>query len=123
MTVAKCAAFCSRYELFGLEYGRECYSGHTHDASSTQVPITECSFPCAGQQDGEDRCGAGNRLNVYSNPNPTALAPASLPGITSLGCFVDNVNRVLPSKVTSAHDMTAAKCAENCAGFDYFGTE
>jgi hypothetical protein len=29
----------------------------------------------------------------------------------------------LPSKIIGAHDMTAAKCAENCAEFDYFGTE
>ncbi|KAK0736199.1 WSC domain-containing protein [Apiosordaria backusii] len=45
------------------------------------------------------------------------------PTYTSLGCFVDSGSRVLPSKIISTHDMTAAKCAINCAGYDYFGTQ
>ncbi|KAK4175772.1 WSC domain-containing protein [Triangularia setosa] len=40
-----------------------------------------------------------------------------------LGCFVDSPGRVLPSKLISTHDMTAAKCAANCAGYDFFGTQ
>ncbi|WYZ46036.1 hypothetical protein EsH8_IX_000261 [Colletotrichum jinshuiense] len=123
MTIAKCAAFCSMYDLFGVEYGRECYCGSSRDPGSMQVDSTDCSFACAGDPNSVDRCGAGDRLNLYSNSNPVVRGPASLPGITSLGCFVDNGQRVLPSKSISANDMTAAKCAANCAGYDYFGTQ
>ncbi|KAM7206912.1 WSC domain containing protein [Rhypophila sp. PSN 637] len=42
---------------------------------------------------------------------------------TSLGCFIDSPSRILPNKVISTHDMTAARCALNCAGYDYFGTQ
>ncbi|KAK4202426.1 WSC domain-containing protein [Triangularia verruculosa] len=42
---------------------------------------------------------------------------------TSLGCFIDSSQRVLPSKVISTHDMTAAKCAINCAGYEFFATQ
>jgi len=45
------------------------------------------------------------------------------PAYTALGCFVDSGSRILPSKVISTNDMTAAKCAVNCAGYDYFGTQ
>ncbi|KAK4666514.1 hypothetical protein QC763_300910 [Podospora pseudopauciseta] len=45
------------------------------------------------------------------------------PKYTALGCFVDTGSRVLPSKVISTHDMTAEKCAANCRGYDYFGTQ
>ncbi|KAK4184351.1 WSC domain-containing protein [Podospora australis] len=41
----------------------------------------------------------------------------------ALGCFVDEGSRILPSRIISTHDMTAAKCAINCAGYDFFGTQ
>ncbi|KAL2269125.1 hypothetical protein VTJ83DRAFT_3971 [Remersonia thermophila] len=40
-----------------------------------------------------------------------------------LGCYADNQYRVLPHKIISAPDMTAAKCAAHCEGYDYFGTQ
>ncbi|KAK4184466.1 WSC domain-containing protein [Podospora australis] len=121
MTVEKCAAFCSKFQLFGVEYGIECYCGNTRAGSSTGAPLSDCSFPCPGNS--AQKCGAGDRLNLYQNTNPSVRAPASLPGITSLGCFQDTGARVLPNKIIGADDMTAAKCAENCAGYPYFGTQ
>lgn len=123
MTVVRCAIFCSRYEFFGIEYGRECYCGSSLNSTSTKVDDSECSLPCAGKPKGSERCGADSRINIYSNNKPNLRKPASLPGVTSLGCFVDGGNRVLPSRIISTPDMTAAKCAENCAGYEYFGTE
>ncbi|KAL0934763.1 uncharacterized protein CTRU02_209354 [Colletotrichum truncatum] len=123
MTVESCAAFCSNYAFFGLEYGRECYCGNSRDSGSTEADANDCSFSCAGDPSGVQRCGAGNRLNLYSNSNYAAAAPASLPDIASLGCFVDSAQRVLPDKIIGANDMTAAKCAANCVGYSYFGTQ
>ncbi|KAJ4315651.1 hypothetical protein N0V94_005848 [Neodidymelliopsis sp. IMI 364377] len=121
MSVAKCAKFCSQFDLFGVEYGRECWCGNTRDSGSTKVDSSECSFTCPGND--AEKCGAGDRLNIYTNAAPVAQQAAKLTGVTSLGCFVDNGNRVLPNRYTSSGDMTAAKCAENCAGYTYFGTQ
>ncbi|KAK4203969.1 WSC domain-containing protein [Triangularia verruculosa] len=121
MTVASCASFCSKFELFAVSYGRECYCGHSVTGGNTEVDAADCYFPCAGNPD--EKCGAGNRVNLYTNDNPSVRSPASLPGITSLGCFVDNTARILPNNIIGADDMTAARCALNCAGYDFFGTQ
>ncbi|KAK4647430.1 uncharacterized protein QC761_101440 [Podospora bellae-mahoneyi] len=121
MTVASCASFCSKFELFAVSYGRECYCGQSVTNGNTEVDAADCSFSCGG--DPSDKCGAGNRVNLYSNDNPSIRSPATLPGITSLGCFVDTAARILPHKIIGTDDMTAAKCAENCADYDFFGTQ
>ncbi|KAK4207615.1 WSC domain-containing protein [Rhypophila decipiens] len=121
MTVEKCATFCSRYNVFGVEYGRECYCGTIKAESSREVDASECSFPCAG--DAAQKCGAGNRLNLFTLAAPVVRGPATLVGATSLGCFVDGEPRVLPYNIIGADDMTAAKCAAHCEGYDYFGTQ
>ncbi|KAK4119092.1 WSC-domain-containing protein [Parathielavia appendiculata] len=122
MTVASCAAFCSRYKYFGLEFARECYCDNTISSAATIADNSECSFPCAG--DATATCGAGDRLSVYENTAPASgPAPAELDGISYAGCFHEAPGRALPFRGTSAPDMTAAKCAEHCTGYAYFGTE
>lgn len=54
---------------------------------------------------------------------PVVKGPASLAAAPYLGCYEDDGARVLPERAFSAADMTAAKCADHCAGFKYFGTE
>ncbi|KAH9995212.1 WSC-domain-containing protein [Xylariaceae sp. FL0662B] len=122
MTVEKCSTFCRRYKLFGLEYGRECWCGDTRATSSTQVNDSDCSFFCSGNP--RQKCGASNRLDVYSNGAYSPRKPAALPDIPYTCCFVDNGDpHPLPNNITSQGDMIAAKCAQNCAGYKYFGTE
>ncbi len=121
LTVETCAAFCSSYQYFGVEYGRECYCGNDRDVSSVAAPDADCSFPCAG--DATETCGAGLRLDVYINNDYVAPAPATSAGAPYLGCFVDSAARVLPENIVSQDGMTAANCAANCAGFAYFGTQ
>ncbi|KAL0929910.1 WSC domain-containing protein-like protein 5 [Colletotrichum truncatum] len=67
MTVELCASVCSNYAWFGVEYGRECYCGNTINTSSGSAPtsLSECSFPCPGNP--SQKCGAGDRLNMYRN--------------------------------------------------------
>ncbi|KAK4460781.1 putative fungistatic metabolite [Cladorrhinum samala] len=118
MTVESCAAFCSKYPQFGLEYGRECYCG---DASGAEpVSDAECSFPCAGNPD--EKCGAGNRADIYTNNLYTPSTPAILDA-PYLGCFVDEGARVLPDNLLGDDAMTAQKCATHCADYSYFGVE
>ena len=54
---------------------------------------------------------------------PVIKGPASLPQAPYLGCYEDAGARVLPERAFASPDMTAAVCAEHCAGFKYFGTE
>ncbi|KAK7751400.1 hypothetical protein SLS62_006656 [Diatrype stigma] len=124
MTVQQCSVFCRRHPLFGLEYGRECWCGDALGSQSRLAPDSECSFPCAG--DPAQKCGAGNRLDVYQNGAYAPRTPATnIPGgARYLGCYVDNgAPHPLPSAIVSRTDMTGARCAQNCAGYRYFGTE
>jgi hypothetical protein len=121
VTVESCAVFCSKYKFFGLEYGRECYCG---DSLSAQfADDSDCSFPCAGNA--AEKCGAGDRLNAYTNTLYSPASPATL-DVPYLGCFVDHTYaRVLPYNLLGSDDMTAAKCAEHCSNSNYsfFGVE
>ncbi|KAK4117256.1 WSC-domain-containing protein [Canariomyces notabilis] len=118
MTIGSCATFCSKFKYFGLEYGIECYCG---DSFPTQPAAdSDCSFPCSG--DSTQTCGAGNRLNVYTNYLYVEPTPATL-NVPYVGCFVDEGARALPDNLLGADDMTAQKCAEHCTGYSYFGVE
>ncbi|KAK4450229.1 WSC domain-containing protein [Podospora aff. communis PSN243] len=119
MTVEKCAVFCNRNRYFGLEYGRECYCGDVQTASPTVSP-SECSFTCPGNP--TQKCGAGDRQNLYINLVYFPRKPATL-SAPYIGCFVDEGPRTLPDNPLSAGDMTAQKCQFHCAGYRYFGVE
>ena len=121
MTVEMCAEHCASFEYFGIEYGRECYCGNEPLAPSLAVPGTECNMPCAG--DASQSCGAGWRLDLFTNDGYTPPSPPADPGAPFLGCFVDAGDRVLPDRIISLDDMTAVKCAANCEGYKYFGTQ
>ncbi|KAL8754956.1 MAG: hypothetical protein Q9184_004950 [Pyrenodesmia sp. 2 TL-2023] len=123
MTVEKCAAACSRFTLFGLEYGRECFCGNTLNEGSVPAPSEQCSFKCPGNPD--QKCGAGQRLNVYERvvtaPVVTAPAPSTY---SAEGCYTEaTTGRALSGKTYYDNAMTTAKCASACSGFDLFGLE
>jgi hypothetical protein len=120
MTVEHCAAFCAKYQYFGVEYGRECYCGNT--LASSPVSDSDCSFACAG--DSAETCGAGNRLDGYINNAYVAPKVATL-SAPYLGCFVDPPQgaRTLPDDLLGADNMTAQVCAQHCAAYSYFGVE
>lgn len=63
MTVEKCATTCAGYTYFGLEYGRECFCGKSFTAGTANAAESDCSFACSG--DGTQKCGAGDRLDIY----------------------------------------------------------
>ena len=119
MTVEKCAAACSSFTSFGLEYGRECYCGNVRNDGSVSAPESECSFECPG--DSSQKCGAGNRLDVYTRP---ADDPVPTRQYTAKGCQSEPQNtRALTGKSFNDDAMTVEKCAAGCAGYSYFGLE
>ncbi|KAL2269755.1 hypothetical protein VTJ83DRAFT_1939 [Remersonia thermophila] len=124
MTVATCASFCSSYQYFGLEYGRECWCANS--LSAQPVSDAECSLACAGNS--AETCGAGDRLDVYINddyvPPAGVPSPATLADFDYLGCFTDSGNnRALRGIVTFDSAMTLEKCAEICSSYSFFGVE
>ncbi|KAK4225612.1 WSC domain-containing protein [Podospora fimiseda] len=69
MTLEVCAERAeSRGEkYFGVEYGRECWTGNTLSSTSTALwDYTECNFPCGGNAG--QACGAGSKLSLYIRP-------------------------------------------------------
>lgn len=67
MTPAKCAAYMSDYEYFGLEYSNECWGAHTISQTASLVPQSECNYQCTG--DATQPCGGSLRINIYQNHN------------------------------------------------------
>ncbi|KAK0745536.1 hypothetical protein B0T18DRAFT_390143 [Schizothecium vesticola] len=114
MTVEKYAIFCGRNRYFGLEYGRECYCEDIQIASPT-ASVSECSFACSGNSN--QKCGVGNRQNLYINLIHDPRKPATL-SAPYLGCFVDEGPRALPNNPVAADDMTAQKSRSEWIGFN-----
>jgi hypothetical protein len=123
MTYASCAAFCSGYNYFGVEYGSECYCGDSFTNPTDTVPETDCSLACSG--DATEICGAGNRMNLFKSiTQHTGPSNPSIAGYTYASCHTDNVgDRVLDAKYLFDNSMTVETCATFCAGYTYFGTE
>lgn len=128
MTTASCAAFCSSYALFGLEYASQCFCGNALSASSANASASACNMPCTG--DSSSTCGGPNALNLYANKLYTApSSPGVPPGWQYSGCVSDSVsNRTLTGARVNDNSLTIARCAavcESAAGgpFAYMGTE
>ncbi|KAH8655081.1 WSC domain-containing protein [Tricladium varicosporioides] len=120
MTLEKCAAACSGFPHFGVEYGRECYCGSTLNTGSVSTSEDECNFACSGNA--AEKCGAGNRLNVYSKTVTTPTTCTASYGL--MGCYSEGTNqRALVGKMIGNDSMTIDMCAASCSGYKYFGLE
>jgi hypothetical protein len=65
MTYSACALFCDQFLYFGVEYGTECYCGHSIANSSLPALEADCSMACAG--DSKSVCGGPSRINVFKD--------------------------------------------------------
>ena len=54
MTVELCAAYCSGYYYFGVEYANECYCGNKLRQGTTLDNVGGCNTACQG--DGTEYC-------------------------------------------------------------------
>ncbi|KAL8696378.1 MAG: hypothetical protein Q9224_002825 [Gallowayella concinna] len=122
-TYKTCAAYCSGYTYFGVEYGSECYCGNQFSNPTAPAPKgeTECNRKCSG--DATQVCGAGGRMNLFKSltQGPTN---ATIPGYTYSGCFTDSGSaRVINGKYNYDDALTIEKCAGLCKGYKIFGTE
>lgn len=122
-TYKTCAAYCSGYTYFGVEYGSQCYCGNQFTNPTGPAPKgeSECSFKCSG--DATQVCGAGGRMNLFKSvtQGPTN---ATIPGYTYSGCYTDSTSaRVINGKYNYDSALTIEKCAGLCKGYKIFGTE
>lgn len=122
MTVDACAAACSQYRYFGLEYARECYCDNTLDPTSTQRSVTECNMLCAGSS--TQLCGGPYRISLYANDKYSAPVNPAVLGFEYQGCYSEgNTTRALLGRSFVAANMSVEYCAQLCHGTTYFGVE
>ncbi|KAJ7287142.1 WSC domain-containing protein [Mycena rebaudengoi] len=127
MTIEKCIAFCEAggFGFAGVEFGSECYCDHAPQASGLPVALTECNVPCAG--DATEFCGAGNRLNLFTDGSALPTLPQEVGPWEYQGCFADSINpRTLPNNIATADGkVTVESCITACRvnGFSVAGME
>ncbi|KAK8212979.1 hypothetical protein BKA81DRAFT_316641 [Phyllosticta paracitricarpa] len=123
-----CIQTCAKqgYSVAGTQYSSQCFCSNLLQNSATLTSDNDCSMTCSGNA--AEKCGAGNRMSVYSNlttvPSygvPTAQN-SSLPGLwTYKGCLIDNVNqvRVFPNQLILSKNNTATNCLTMCSTYGY----
>ncbi|KAF2426201.1 WSC-domain-containing protein [Tothia fuscella] len=146
MTVGLCAAFCSGFRYFSVEYSQECYCGNAISPGSSVSASGDCSMTCAA--DPNEFCGGPGWMNMYqkNGTTPTISNGASIAVTTntvtsatamstsapqrigpwlSLGCYTDNVNGRALSSIYADNTMTLELCASKAmsANAQYFGVE
>jgi hypothetical protein len=100
----------------------ECYCANIL-AYNTKHPESDCNMPCSG--DATLKCGGSARINVFNSTRVVELPKnPQITGYTYKGCYTDSVNeRVLAGEVYFDSQMTVEKCAANCKGTKFFGTQ
>ena len=126
LTVESCVATCvsQGYGIAGVEYGVQCFCDNFLRYQPATAPSTDCNMACAGNS--SEVCGAGNRLNIYSNATlqvyqPPAVQKTGLPGNwTYQGCLYDDaVTRTFPYQIDFQGNNTATNCLSLCSQYGY----
>ncbi|KAK0752396.1 heme peroxidase [Schizothecium vesticola] len=131
MTLESCMENCTAFDLWGAEYGRECYCGNSMDGTSVQTTQSDCNMPCSG--DATEFCGSGNRLELYSTTatRPVSSTASAVPfhkptvgAFDFVGCQTEASGaRALGQASFADGAMTLERCASFCDAFVYFGVE
>jgi hypothetical protein len=110
--------------LAGVEFGKECFCGYAIDSSSIKSPEADCSMTCTGN--GDEVCGAGGRINVFTNGDSAPAILAAEGDFQSQGCYSDSASaRTLTTRVSLPGLVRVSDCTNACAaqGFQYAGLE
>ena len=127
LTVESCVSVCSNtgYSVAGMEYAYQCFCDNFLRNAATNASEADCSTPCAGNAN--EKCGAGDRLSVYSNNTVLTVYPVpavqknNLPGSWQYtGCLADDAQlRALPYQLILTDNNTADNCISQCSAFGY----
>ena len=100
---AVCAALCSDYAYFGLQYSTECYCS-AMAPDNEERPASECSRQCPG--DAHTACGGSWRNSVYQTLATAFVPPRS--GVDSWMEFGGSVYRAFTEEPLAWADAEAA---------------
>lgn len=83
LTIEKCVNACIGlgYAVAGMEYASQCFCDNFVRNGAALVGDGDCSMACSG--DASEKCGAGNRLSIYSNDTLIVYQPPT-PQTTNL---------------------------------------
>ncbi|KAK4153506.1 WSC domain-containing protein [Chaetomidium leptoderma] len=133
MTLADCETHCTdlEFDIWGLEYGGECYCGNALAQGSFPAFATDCTMPCPGDETLATVCGGPNRLSLYgTSAEPPTVTPYPHDPVTETqyeGCWTEvSGGRALAGATAfSLSAMTTADCGAYClhSGFTWFGLE
>jgi hypothetical protein len=104
-TVDNCRKFCGGSQLFGLQYGSECYCGSTIASTSTLVEDSQCGMTCKGNN--SEYCGAGSRMQVYrlgatSSPSSSSSSSTSFSSSSATGLTITSSESISSSVSSTA---------------------
>lgn len=123
LTVESCAAACTNYAFWGVEYGRECWCDDVIESTAFVSPDPSvCDMACKG--DATETCGGSSTINIYGTAPADSTPPAESP-YTFLGCFAEpDGGRALPQLYASTK-MTIELCHLDCslAGYTFAALE
>ncbi|OLN89009.1 WSC domain-containing protein-like protein 5 [Colletotrichum chlorophyti] len=126
LTQEKCIAFCDQrgYSVAGVEWGKECYCGYAVPPTTGKAAETDCGKPCTGN--GEEVCGNGGRINVFTNGDAAPSELQASGDFKSIGCYSDSPSaRTLTTRMSLSGNVRVSDCTTACAskGFPYAGLE
>lgn len=76
LTQQSCVAACvaAGYTIAGVEYGIQCFCDNKiYNGGALAANQADCSMRCGGNS--AQYCGAGSRMNVFSNGTPVVYQP------------------------------------------------
>ncbi|WIA21233.1 hypothetical protein OEZ85_000475 [Tetradesmus obliquus] len=142
MSVEQCTqlAWSRGYAVAALQYSEECYAGTNETLATRFGPATNCDSPCRNATaDPPGSCGGGLANSLYRLPPlapgvspapedgapvvvvppPVIVPPSPVPAgqlstlnITSLGCWMDQPTRAVPTLLATSPTMTVDTCAQ-----------
>jgi hypothetical protein len=98
--------------------------GYSIDSSSVKSPESDCNKICTGNS--AEVCGAGGRINVFTNGDTAPAVLAATGDFTSIGCYSDSASaRTLTTRVSLPGRVRVSDCTTACErqGFQYAGLE
>lgn len=126
LTIESCVEACidRGYSVAGMEYAAQCFCDNFVRNGAALVDDSDCSMSCSGNS--AQKCGAGNRLSVYSNDTLVVFQPPKpqtedLPANWKyVGCVVDAIDsRTLPWMSENVQNATISDCIAGCSRFGY----
>jgi hypothetical protein len=125
LTHTNCINECASrgFTIAGAQYSSQCFCGRALYGGAAMTEESQCSMPCSGNA--FEKCGAGNRMSVFSIGNVTVFQPpktvATTGNWTYVGCWTDNTaqKKALSWDVPQSTNNSAEICLSKCREYGY----